>query len=57
MLVQQIILLFLFLGAIFYVALLIYKSLQAKSGCATGCGKCSAVDFAKIEQQLKEREI
>jgi hypothetical protein len=53
MIVQQLILIALFLGALAYVGYLIYKSFQQKSGCASGCGKCGVVDFAKIERELK----
>jgi len=55
--IQQVIVILIFLGAVFYVGRLIYKSLQAGSACATGCGKCGAVDFNKIEKQLKEKGI
>lgn len=54
---QQIALILIFLGAVAYLGLIIYKSFQAKSGCATGCGKCGAVDFSKIEQQIREKKI
>jgi len=57
MILQQIILLLLFFGAVFYLGRILYKSFHAKSGCASGCGKCGAVDFSKIEQQLKERKL
>jgi hypothetical protein len=57
MLLQQIILILIFLGAVVYLGSIIYKSFHAKSGCASGCGKCGAIDFAKIEQQLKEKKI
>jgi bacterioferritin-associated ferredoxin len=56
MILQQVLLGIIFLGAIAYIASLVYKSFQAKTGCASGCGKCGAIDFAKIEQQLKEKE-
>jgi hypothetical protein len=52
--IQQIIIGAIFLGAVFYVGRLIYRSFHAKS-CATGCGKCNAVDFTKIEEQLKAK--
>jgi len=55
--IQQIIVGLIFLGALAYVGRLIYKSFQAKSACDSGCGKCGAVDFAKIEKQLKERGV
>ncbi|HOX81428.1 MAG TPA: FeoB-associated Cys-rich membrane protein [Chryseolinea sp.] len=50
---QQIIIGILFLGALAYVGRLIYRSLQAKAACASACGKCGAVDFDKIEQQIQ----
>ena len=56
MILQQVLLGLIFLGAIVYIGSMIYKSFQAKTGCASGCGKCGAIDFAKIEQQLKEKE-
>ncbi len=55
--VQSIIVFLVFAIAVFYVARLAYKSIHAKESCATGCGKCGAVDFKKIEQQLKEKGI
>jgi hypothetical protein len=48
---QQTIIILLFVGALAYLGRMIYRSFQSKS-CATGCGKCSAVDFNKIERQL-----
>jgi hypothetical protein len=36
---------------------MIYRQFQAKSACATGCGKCSAVDFKKIEAELKAKNL
>jgi len=56
MIFQQILLALFFLAAVYYLGSIIYKSFQAKSGCASGCGKCGAVDFAKIEQQIKEKK-
>jgi hypothetical protein len=54
--IQQIIIALVFLSALAYVGRLIYKSFQAKSACASGCGKCGAVDFNKIEAQIKAKE-
>jgi len=56
MILQQVLLGVIFLGAIAYIGSMVYKSFQARTGCASGCGKCGAIDFAKIEQQLKEKE-
>ena len=46
--IQQIIIGTLFIGALGYVARLLYISFQAKGSCAAGCGKCATVDFDKI---------
>lgn len=51
---QQVIIILLFIGALFYLGRMIYRSFQSKS-CATGCGKCGAVDFDKIEKQLNKK--
>jgi hypothetical protein len=56
--IQQILVILLFAGAVVYLGRLLYRSFQAKStGCATGCGKCGAVDFEKIEAQIKSKGL
>jgi len=55
--IQEIIVGIVFAGAVFYVGQLIYKSLQSKSACTTGCGKCGAMDFQKIEAQIKKKGL
>ena len=52
--VQNVIILILFLAALAYVGHLIYKSFQAKS-CGSGCGSCG-IDFSKIEKGLQKKE-
>lgn len=52
--VEQVIIILLFMGALAYLGRMIYRSFQSKS-CATGCGKCSAVDFTKLEKELNTR--
>jgi hypothetical protein len=52
---QEILIGLIFITALFYLGRLIYKSFQANS-CATGCGKCGAVDFSKIEKQLRQNK-
>jgi hypothetical protein len=52
--IQNLIIFFLFAASFFYVARLLYKGFTAKSGCASGCGKC-AVDFSKISQQVQKK--
>jgi hypothetical protein len=55
--VQSVLVALLFISAVIYVGRLVYKHFQAKSACESGCGKCGAIDFKKLEQQLKERGI
>jgi hypothetical protein len=55
--IQQGVIVVLFGGALFFVGRLVYRAFHAKTGCSTGCAKCSGVDFNKIEQQLKEKGI
>ncbi len=46
--IQFILMIALFVAALFYVGRVIYRSVAPKKGsCATGCGKCGA-DFSKI---------
>ncbi|QOI96335.1 MAG: FeoB-associated Cys-rich membrane protein [Flammeovirgaceae bacterium] len=52
---QNIIILLLFLSAVIYLGLLVYRAFQAKS-CATGCGKCAAIDVDKIAKELQSRQ-
>jgi hypothetical protein len=54
---QEIIVGIVFMGAVSYVGHLIYKSLQSKSACSTGCGKCGAIDLQKIESQIKAKRL
>jgi len=55
--IQQILVLLIFAGAVVYVVSLLYKSFRAEKGCSSGCGKCGAVDFNKISKQLKENGL
>jgi hypothetical protein len=55
--IQSILVGLIFIAALLYVGRLVFRSFQAKSDCATGCGKCGAVDFKKLEAQLKEKGI
>lgn len=52
--VQQVVIILLFTAALAYLGRMIYRSFQSKS-CATGCGKCGAIDFDKIEKQLNTK--
>ena len=41
--IQFVLVIILFVAALFYVGRLIYRSISPKdNGCATGCGKCAA---------------
>jgi len=55
--IQQILIGIIFLAAVAYVIRLIVKSFQAKSGCATSCGKCGSIDVDKIEKQIRARAL
>ena len=55
MILQQILLIAIFAGAVAYLGFIVYKSFTAKSGCASGCGKCG-IDFNKIERELKSNK-
>jgi hypothetical protein len=50
--IQEILVGLIFLTALGYIATLVYKNLQAKKACASGCGKCGAVDLEQIEKQI-----
>jgi len=51
---QQIMIILLFAAALVYLGRMIYRSFSADS-CATGCGKCGAIDFDKIEKQISSK--
>ena len=51
---QQVIIILLFAAALAYLGRMVYHSFRAKS-CTTGCGKCGAVDFSKIEKELNAK--
>jgi len=55
--IQGILVALIFVGAVVYLGRSIYKQLQGGAACATGCGKCSAVDFKKIESELKAKGL
>jgi hypothetical protein len=55
--IQGILVTLIFVGAVTYLARLIVKQLQSNAACATGCGKCSVVDFKKIEADLKAKGL
>lgn len=50
--IQVIIISILFICAVFYVARFVFKSLSAKKGCSSGCGKCG-VDFSNIDTKTE----
>jgi bacterioferritin-associated ferredoxin len=53
---QLVLVISLFLAAVFYVGRMIYRNFTSKTGCESGCGKC-AVDFGKVEQQIQKKQI
>ncbi len=53
--IQEIIIALIFLAALAYIGKIIYRSFKPKNGvCDKGCGSCSAIDFKKLEQQIKK---
>lgn len=44
---QTLLIVLIFAGALFYLGRMVYLSFQSKSGCVTGCAKCSVVDLNK----------
>jgi hypothetical protein len=55
--VQEIIIAAIFLSALAFVGRLVYKSFQAKNACSSGCGKCGAIDFEKIEKKISSSKL
>jgi hypothetical protein len=55
---QELFIVLIFAAAIIYLGRILFKAFRGTaSGCASGCGKCGAVDFEKLEKQLKEKGI
>jgi len=52
---QNIIIVLLFIGALGYVANILYKSFTTSKGCASNCGKCK-VDFEKPNKAIKSKK-
>jgi NhaP-type Na+/H+ or K+/H+ antiporter len=42
--IQEIAIILIFGAALGYIGRVIYRSLQAKQSCASGCGKCSEIN-------------
>lgn len=53
--VQNLIILLLFGAAVAYLGRQVWRSFRSGT-CASGCGKCSAVDFAQLERKIKEKQ-
>ena len=54
--IQGVLITIIFLAAVAYLGKVIYQQFQLKSACASGCGKCSVIDFKKIEAELVKKE-
>ncbi|MBC5994097.1 FeoB-associated Cys-rich membrane protein [Pontibacter cellulosilyticus] len=52
--VQELIILLVFIAAALYMGRMLYRSFAAKSGCAKSCGACSTIDFKKIQKDLEK---
>jgi bacterioferritin-associated ferredoxin len=55
--IQTAVVFLIFAVAAAYLVRLVIKSFSSKTGCESGCGKCGAVDFNKIEKELKRKGI
>ncbi|GAB3824974.1 FeoB-associated Cys-rich membrane protein [Pontibacter rugosus] len=53
--IQQLIILLIFLVAVAYMGRMLYRSFAASSGCAKGCGSCGSIDFNKIQKELEKK--
>ena len=54
--IQQIILLLIFVASLVYLGRTLYRHFTQKDSCPKGCGSCSTVDFEKIAQQIRRRD-
>ncbi|RAU84284.1 FeoB-associated Cys-rich membrane protein [Pontibacter arcticus] len=54
--IQELLILVVFLVAAFYVGRVIYRAFNVKDGCAKGCGSCSTIDFKKIQKELDQKK-
>lgn len=54
--IQQVLILLMFLAAVAYMLRMVYQVFAAKSGCAKSCGACSTIDFKKIQQDLEKQQ-
>jgi bacterioferritin-associated ferredoxin len=55
--IQEILVGTIFIGALAFLTRMIYRQLQAKTACASACGKCNVVDFNKIEADLRGKGL
>ena len=56
--IQEILIGVIFIAAVIYVGGMVFRAFRGSAaGCSSGCGKCGAVDFAKLEKQLKEKGL
>ncbi|MBF9253061.1 FeoB-associated Cys-rich membrane protein [Pontibacter sp. 172403-2] len=55
--VQQIIILLVFIAALAYIGRMLYRNFTVKGGCASGCSGCSAIDFKKIQKDLEKKRM
>ena len=53
---QEILVILIFITALAYLGRLLYRNFTTDSGCPKGCGSCSTIDFKKIEQQIEEKK-
>lgn len=58
---QEIIIVFLFLAAIAYLAFSFKKDFNKENACSSNCGACNSIDLEKaareIEQRMKQESL
>jgi bacterioferritin-associated ferredoxin len=54
--IQLILVILVFILAIFYTVRMVYRSMNSKKGCASNCGKCSA-DFSEVKISENTKSI
>ena len=53
---QQIIIILIFLAAVAYLVTVVVRQFRAKSGCASGCGKCGVIKDIEARMNAAARK-
>lgn len=54
--IQEVIVLIIFLFSIGYLISIFRRNYKKDSGCAKGCGGCNVVDFKGLEKEIAKKE-